>query len=263
MREMFDARPVSVPSDVYGLPARPDSHHPVKLLPGLWQVGGGHLTDERDAAAFLLVSRGEAMLIDCGSPVGVDALTHNVDQITDWSNVRLIVGTHGHFDHVGAVTLLRERADFTFALHHADVAQVETGDPDLTCAGWLYEQRFPPAHVDWRLDDGAVFEVGDIVCQALHLPGHTRGSIGILTHLAGLTVLIPGDAVNGFYSPRIQSDLEHWPESLRRLLGYDIDLMVPNHGSSVLSADVPLRVQQALRRLELGFLTFEEPKSYK
>jgi glyoxylase-like metal-dependent hydrolase (beta-lactamase superfamily II) len=255
--------PVDVEVGRHGLPLPPESRHPVKLLPGVWQVGGGHLSDERDAAAYLLTSEGEAALIDCGSPLGLETLARNVRRLVAWRSVRLVVGTHGHFDHVGAVAPLRQHADFTFALHRADVGQVQTGDPDLTCAGWLYDQDFPPAEVDIALEGGEVFSVGAFVCEIIHLPGHTRGSVGVLVETSGVRVLVPGDAINGFYSPRISSDLENWPDSLRRLLAYEIDLMVPNHGSSVLLADVPLRVRAALRLLELGFLTFRQPENFK
>src|SRR5215204_6005849 len=80
----------------------PDRPHPVRLLPGFYQVGGGYLSHMRDAASYLLVDEqsGESILVDCGSHSGLPALRANIAQVADLREVQLVIGTHCHWDHV-------------------------------------------------------------------------------------------------------------------------------------------------------------------
>jgi glyoxylase-like metal-dependent hydrolase (beta-lactamase superfamily II) len=59
-------------------------------------------------------------------------------------DIRRVIATHGHWDHLSAMSLLRQESDATLFIHQADGAQVETGDGDLTAA-FLYNRPF------WRL----------------------------------------------------------------------------------------------------------------
>ncbi len=103
-------------------PPAPDRPHPVRLLPGLYQVGGGYLSHPRDAAGYLLTDEGtgECLLIDCGSHAGLEALRANVGRVADLARLRLVIGTHGHFDHAEAFGHLRRETDALFAIHALD-----------------------------------------------------------------------------------------------------------------------------------------------
>ena len=248
-------------------PIVPDRPHPVRLLPGLYQVGGGYLSHSRDAASYLIrdEATGEGILVDCGSHCGAEALLSNLGQVTDTGRIKLIIGTHGHWDHVEGVGHLREAGiDAPFAIHELDAGHVLTGDPDLTCAGFLYNESFHTFEPDALLRGGESYRVGDFEMEVMHLPGHSPGCIGIkmLYERTGQVILLPGDAIQGGFGKRIHSSIGQWRQSLRRLMSERIDLLLPNHlppGSQTsLLADVPNRLARVYSQLETNFQSFSD-----
>lgn len=234
----------------------------VKLLKGLYQVGGATLSHPWDGSTYLIVDRGEAALIDCGSHLGLEKLLGNIEgHGVSLDQVKLIIGTQGHFDHVEGVKHLKAlKPGLRFALHRDDVETVETGDPERTCSGWLYNQTFHlPCQVDRVLQDGDVVRVGDLALKVLHLPGHCPGHIGIAAEITGLKVLFAGSTVHGAYGTRVGGDLKAWKKSLTRLLKVDTDLFTESHSNCVLYGDPEKRIQEALWRIENQYFSFGNP----
>ena len=88
--------------------------------------------------------------------------------------VRRVLETHGHFDHIGAVPQMREAG--------YEVAVTALDAPMLKDVGY-----------DVFLDDAEVIEVGQLRLHAIHNPGHTPGSISFLVE--GSPVLFSGDTL--------------------------------------------------------------------
>ena len=72
-------------------------------------------------------------------------------------HVSTILTTHGHADHVQALTAVRGSTGARFACH-----------PD--------DEKMMPIPPDHRVGDGEVFRFGDRELRAVHTPGHTPGS---------------------------------------------------------------------------------------
>jgi glyoxylase-like metal-dependent hydrolase (beta-lactamase superfamily II) len=87
-------------------------------------------------------------------------------------NVRRVLETHGHWDHIQAVPAVRD-AGYEVGVTAAD-------------AGML------PSY-DFVLEDGSVTEVGRLRLEAIATPGHTPGSMCFL--VAGSPVLFSGDTL--------------------------------------------------------------------
>ncbi len=92
-------------------------------------------------------------------------------------NVRAIVNTHAHFDHVGAVTQVREATRAPFLIH-ADEAPI-LAHAHRAAAMWGFS-ILQPAPADKLLRDGDIVEVGALKFTVLHTPGHTPGGICLL-----------------------------------------------------------------------------------
>jgi hydroxyacylglutathione hydrolase len=101
-----------------------------------------------------------------------------------------ILLTHGHLDHVGALTDVRLALGVPVYLHAAD-------DWLLEYASALWQQFgktiAPIASADHALADGDEFRFGSVVLEVLHTPGHTPG--GVCFYAPEDDVLVSGDTL--------------------------------------------------------------------
>jgi hydroxyacylglutathione hydrolase len=86
----------------------------------------------------------------------------------------LILATHAHFDHVGAVFALCEAYGAPFACHSADEEMLEALEDSYALYGMGSTRR---PKVSRRIVDGEDIEVGLLSLKALHTPGHTPGGL--------------------------------------------------------------------------------------
>jgi glyoxylase-like metal-dependent hydrolase (beta-lactamase superfamily II) len=100
-------------------------------------------------------------------------------------DVKLIVNTHGHVDHVGAVAALVQATRVPYAIHPADVPMLQNA------GGVSTTSMFPgfqlPPKPDRDLSDGDTLTVGGLSFTVLETPGHTPGSVCLLGHGIVLT----------------------------------------------------------------------------
>ena len=93
-------------------------------------------------------------------------------------DIKIIVLTHGHSDHIAALYDIQDRTGAEVAIHSAD-AQFLHGRGSLSMMfGISYKTPDPP---DRLLNEGDIIDVGDLHFSVLHTPGHTPGSICLLT----------------------------------------------------------------------------------
>jgi glyoxylase-like metal-dependent hydrolase (beta-lactamase superfamily II) len=223
-----------------------------RLLDELWLLSGKSLTHRWDASAYL-IKGDEPTLIDCGSSAGYSALKRDLRAFGyEPRDIKTVIATHGHWDHLSGMAQLREESDAALYMHEADREQVETGDYDLTSA-FIYGEPFPAVKVDGLLRDGDILEVNGFELTVLHTPGHTQGSICLWTEKDGVKVLIAGDTVWGGFHPRIHSDLDAWAHSLDRLLQLDIDFLTAGHCPPRLIAQARRKLQEARRAFGVYF----------
>lgn len=201
-----------------------------------------------------LVAAGDGfVLIDTGKPEKRRELEARLDAAgCRPGTLKLIVLTHGDYDHAGNAAFLRERHGAGIAMHSEDVGRVERGDWSLNMKP--KPDKFPllfraaslfirPGPFDTFVPDICVVdgqELQDLGLDAtvLHLPGHTRGSIGILTAGGDLCC---GDLMDSMMGrPSLQFFIDDMPAaqaSLARLRGLDVGMVYPGHGK-------PFRLEQ-------------------
>ncbi len=88
-----------------------------------------------------------------------------------------IVNTHAHFDHVGALTEVRDATRAPFWLHAEEARVLAYAQQSAARFGLAIPQ---PAPAEKLLHEGDVVSVGAISLRVLHTPGHTPGGICLL-----------------------------------------------------------------------------------
>jgi glyoxylase-like metal-dependent hydrolase (beta-lactamase superfamily II) len=149
---------------------------------------------------------GDAVLLDAANE---HELLLDVCRAT---GVRRVLTTHGHWDHIQAVTALRDAGiDVGIAAEDAEML---------------------PSY-DFLIPDDEVYEVGDLRLRAIHTPGHTKGSTSFV--LEGKPIVFTGDTLfpggpGNTATPGASFD--QIIESIdRRLLTLDPEMLVlPGHG---------------------------------
>jgi glyoxylase-like metal-dependent hydrolase (beta-lactamase superfamily II) len=114
---------------------------------------------------------------DAGGPAIVIDPAQDLDRIVDEigeREVAAVVLTHGHFDHLGAVTALLEATRARLLVHRDDAAGITSAE-GTGGAAFGFSATSPPA--DRLLADGDVVDAGDLRLDVLHTPGHTPGGI--------------------------------------------------------------------------------------
>jgi hydroxyacylglutathione hydrolase len=102
--------------------------------------------------------------------------------------VSLVVCTHAHFDHVGAVKKLKEKTGAPVVLHRGDLDIFKRADKQGISWGFQVEQ---PPDPDLYMHEGDEIAVGRFRLKVLHTPGHSPGGIC----LYGEGVIFTGDTI--------------------------------------------------------------------
>jgi hydroxyacylglutathione hydrolase len=159
-------------------------------------------------------------------------------------HLKLILLTHGDFDHTGNAAYLRQTFGAKIAMHQDDAAMAERGDmfsnrksakPVLRMMaplvpilfGFGKSKRFQP---DFCLGDGDGLSEYGFDAQVLSIPGHSKGSIGILTASGDLFC---GDLLENSGRPALGSimdDLAAAKASVERLASLQVRTVYPGHG---------------------------------
>jgi hydroxyacylglutathione hydrolase len=134
------------------------------LMVGLLEVNCYILGDEETK---------EAVVIDPGGDEDeiLEVLKHHELQL------KLIIDTHGHFDHVDANLPLKEATGAQIAIHELDAPALSQPSQE---ALFFTGNRLRLSQADILLKEGDVLSFGPYRLQVLHTPGHTPGSISLV-----------------------------------------------------------------------------------
>lgn len=146
----------------------------------------------------------------------------------------LIVATHAHFDHVMAADALRSATGAPFYLHHDDVGLLEWIPSSLEL--FLGRRGGQAPEVTNQLHDGDELRVGEASLEVIHTPGHSPGSICLVSAgSADERLLLSGDTLFAGSVGRVDlpgGDGQQIVTSIRERLFPLGDLPVfPGHGA--------------------------------
>ena len=214
-----------------------------------------YLLDESgESTGYLVVGSKKAVLIDTMN--GGEDLKALAGSITDLPV--MVINTHGHCDHIAGNIYFEEAW-----IHPADL---ELAKQHMSFEGFVQfcEKKglsMPPFKF---LEDGQVIDLGDLTLQVIWMPGHTQGSILLLSKEE--RILFTGDAINRHLWMQLgeSTDLETLAQNLDKVMYLteeaDIILHGHNRGTDPISLirDLRMGVQEILD----GKTTDDEPYSW-
>lgn len=123
------------------------------------------------ANCYILSSGNEAAVVDPGEDC--DALRSFAE--TTKLNIKYILLTHGHFDHIGGAAFMKETfPDAKVCIGKEDAAMLESSSASL---GALFGFDHPPVSAQITLSDGDELIMGGETIRVMHTPGHTPGGV--------------------------------------------------------------------------------------
>jgi glyoxylase-like metal-dependent hydrolase (beta-lactamase superfamily II) len=125
----------------------------------------------------------EAVVIDPGDEARriLSALQKQALQL------KYIINTHGHFDHVGANKALKDLTGAPVLIHEGDAPMLA----HLSASAGVWGMRAQDSPADRLLKDGDRVTFGQITLEVIHTPGHSPGGISLYTP----KVLFVGDTL--------------------------------------------------------------------
>lgn len=146
--------------------------------------------------SYLIASRSGLVLVDAGNKNYIKKFEHSLHEFhISPDQVKLIIITHVHFDHVGSLNDIKELCGCEVAVHRSEASLLRTGtstlppgtNPLARGISWLgnnllpnsateFDEVEPEILVDEEID---LLEFG-VNGRIVHTPGHTSGSISLL-----------------------------------------------------------------------------------
>ena len=192
--------------------------------------------------SYLIETISSCLLIDTGGPFTRKELLVKLEGIGKVSHkLELILLTHGDFDHIGNASYLRSEFGPKIAMHRDDSGMAEHGDmfenrkkPNIIIkvllplfSGFKKKDRFTP---DIDITDGYDLSDFGFDAKVISLPGHSKGSIGIITTKGELFC---GDLFENTKGPTLNPLMDDYAAAsvcIERLKNLNIKSVFPGHG---------------------------------
>ncbi len=204
---------------------------------------GIHMIPSAKWARIYLVVGDTLTLVDSGlpwNPGGILKYIRSIGRRTD--ELKHVLVTHSHPDHVGGTLSLVRKTDAAVIAHRSDVRRAKNNDLSLDCMG-IFGGLPAPIPLLGQTRVSLLAEEGDILplhggIRVIHTPGHTRGSLCFL--LEEGKILFSGDTIfsdGQRLSRSVQFpgyDRDSYIRSLKRLSEFEFEGVFGGHGFPML-----------------------------
>ncbi len=216
----------------------------LEIVPGVFWIKG-----TLGSNIYMRMTNGKRLiLIDAGFPSDFFKVRRVLDNGLCLKPF-LAIATHYHLDHVGSLYRLKKRYGLKIAAHTEDARLIEGKEAfeiyRLDLLRQIYYTALSPflfqfkhTQVEVKISGIESFILGGELL-AIHIPGHTVGSIALLDCQNG--ILFSGDSIRnekGYLEgppPQFSTDYRLACEKIReRLTNVEFDILLPGHGEPIL-----------------------------
>lgn len=205
------------------------------------------IKDKAECYSTLLIGKERALVWDTGA--GIGDLKAEIRKLT--SLPLLVIASHGHFDHIGGSAQFAQ-----VYMNEKDRVILDTYDK-TTLNRWLHELCPDEAEKaayfktnNWTNIKNIVFDrfdLGNLFCHIIPLPGHSMGSIGV--YIPAFRLLLSGDALTPvmclIFSNHGTKELQL--ETLERVYQLDFDYFLTSHSDKPMSKKLIVQMMDCIK----------------
>ena len=152
----------------------------LKPYPPFRIVGNLYYVGTYDLASYLISTDEGNILINTGLASSASLIKDNIEKLGfKFSDIKILLLTHAHFDHVGAMMEIKKQTGAKLMVDAKDAEVLADGGSSDYELGH-YGKTFEPVKADRLLYNGDTIALGNMQLVMLHHPGHTKGSCSFL-----------------------------------------------------------------------------------
>ena len=156
----------------------------VKPFPPFRMIGNIYWVGTWDLSSYLITTSEGHILINSGLRETVPQILQGIEILGfKISDVKLLLATHAHFDHVAGLAELKKRTNAKIVLSRAEAELFKSGGKSDFLFGNSPKAYFETAPVDRTLADGEKITLGGTTLTAHLHPGHTKGATSFTTRV--------------------------------------------------------------------------------
>jgi metallo-beta-lactamase class B len=201
---------------------------PFLIAGNLYYVGASDIT------SYLFTTPEGHIVLDGGFVETAPMIAASIERLGfRVEDVRILIGSHPHYDHAGGLAELRRRSGAKFLASAGDAPLYARGGKDDPQFGDRF--LFPPITADRIISDGEQISLGGTTLTARITPGHTPGCTTWTTTIAGSKAAFlcsptaPGYVLVG--NPRYPNAIEDFRRQFAILRALEPELFLASHGN--------------------------------
>lgn len=209
-------------------------YQPFRIAGNLYYVG------TYDLAAYLITTPQGHILINTGLDDSEALIRAHIHKLGfKFRDIKILLATHAHFDHVGAMAAIKKQTGAKLMINEKDASlMADGGDSDYIMGG--KGSTFVPVKADCLLHDRDTITLGDMHIVMLHHPGHTPGASSFLFDvkdgqriyrvlIANMPSILDETKLMGM--PRYPEVGKDYAYTLNAMKGLQFDLWLSSHAS--------------------------------
>lgn len=249
-----------VPDPPHACDAWNAPREPYRIFGNTYYVGTEGLS------AVLVASDAGHILLDGALPQSAPHIEQGIRRLGfRVEDIRLIVNSHAHYDHAGAIAAFQRATGAEVAASPAGARALERGQPTPDDPQYAFGERangFPAAARVRAVGDGEVLRVGDVAITAHHTPGHTPGSTTWSWRAcegATCRTIVYADSLNPVSAPEFRftddpARVAAFRASIARVAALPCDILIAVHPAFGEGKTCRGYGEDAMRRLEARIL---------